>query len=108
VRGHERFNRGVDGASGTCQLLEDLMLEIIGAANACGVPIGTGFAQAMLDSTRQMKPYSPSMKLDFDHRRPWRSMPSIPGRFGQPMLSDMTCPKSGCWNNNSNIFRILI
>jgi 2-dehydropantoate 2-reductase len=54
----------------TCQLLEDLMLEIIGAANACGVPIGTGFAQAMLDSTRQMKPYSPSMKLDFDHRRP--------------------------------------
>lgn len=54
----------------TYELMRDLMLEVIGAANACGVQIGTGFAQAMLDSTLKMKPYAPSMKLDFDFKRP--------------------------------------
>lgn len=54
----------------TVQLIRDLMLEVIGAANACGVDIQEGFAQTMLDYTLGMKPYAPSMKLDFDFKRP--------------------------------------
>ena len=31
---------------------------------------GEDYADRMLNMTRKMKPYSPSMKVDFDHRRP--------------------------------------
>jgi len=54
----------------TYQLCNDLMLEVIGAANACGIPIGETFAKVMLEYTLDMKPYAPSMKLDFDFKRP--------------------------------------
>lgn len=54
----------------TYALCRDLMLEVIGAANACGVKIGDQFAQFMLEYTLDMKPYAPSMKLDFDFKRP--------------------------------------
>jgi len=54
----------------TYDLIHDLMLEVIGAANACGVRIEEGFAKDMLDSTLRMKPYAPSMKLDYDFKRP--------------------------------------
>ncbi|MDD4712764.1 MAG: putative 2-dehydropantoate 2-reductase [Bacteroidales bacterium] len=54
----------------TYDLIHDLMLEVIGAANACGVRIKEGFAKDMLDSTLRMKPYAPSMKLDYDFKRP--------------------------------------
>jgi len=54
----------------TYDLIHDLMLEVIGAANACGVQIEEGFAKDMLDSTLRMKPYAPSMKLDYDFKRP--------------------------------------
>lgn len=54
----------------TYDLLKGLMLEVIGAAGACGKPIEKIFAQEMLDSTQVMRPYAPSMKLDFDNRRP--------------------------------------
>jgi len=54
----------------TYQLCNDLMLEVIGAANACGVKISENFAQVMLEYTLDMKPYAPSMKLDFDFKRP--------------------------------------
>lgn len=54
----------------TYALCKELMLEIIGAANACGVRINEHFAQVMLEYTLDMKPYAPSMKLDFDHKRP--------------------------------------
>ncbi|MDD4922413.1 MAG: putative 2-dehydropantoate 2-reductase [Bacteroidales bacterium] len=54
----------------TSDLLHDLMLEVIGAANASGVQIGEGFARVMLDMTKTMRPYAPSMKLDYDFKRP--------------------------------------
>jgi len=54
----------------TYELCKDLMLEVIGAANACGVMISEQFAQVMLEYTLNMKPYAPSMKLDFDFKRP--------------------------------------
>jgi len=51
------------------QLIRDLMIEVITAANHCGVEIGEEFAAEMMDSTDAMLPYAPSMKLDFDARR---------------------------------------
>jgi 2-dehydropantoate 2-reductase len=54
----------------TYELIYAIMLEVISAANACGYNIKEGFAQAMLESTKIMKPYAPSMKLDFDNKRP--------------------------------------
>lgn len=52
------------------ELSRQLMLEVIRGANACGVPLKETLAQQMIDMTVKMKPYAPSMKLDFDHRRP--------------------------------------
>ena len=47
------------------------MLEVIHAAQACGVErISEAFADKMIETTLKMKPYSPSMKLDFDFHRP--------------------------------------
>ena len=55
----------------TERLLHHQMLEIIQAAQAVGVKnITKDYADAMLDMTRKMKPYSPSMKLDYDFHRP--------------------------------------
>lgn len=51
-------------------LIKEIMHEVISAANACGYHIEDEFALAMLESTMIMKPYAPSMKLDFDMRRP--------------------------------------
>jgi len=56
--------------SETYGLIKDIMLEVIAGANACGKHIGESFAQALLDSTKRMKPIAPSMKLDFDNKRP--------------------------------------
>lgn len=55
----------------TRQLIHQQMLEVIGAAQACGVEaIDEAFADKMIEMTLQMTPYSPSMKLDYDYHRP--------------------------------------
>lgn len=56
----------------TEHLIRELMLEVIHAGNAAGVehPIPDSFADVMIASTKVMTPYSPSMKLDYDNRRP--------------------------------------
>ena len=55
----------------TRQLIYDQMLEVIGAAQALGVSTLTrAFADQMMETTDNMVPYSPSMKLDFDCGRP--------------------------------------
>ncbi|MDR0806045.1 MAG: putative 2-dehydropantoate 2-reductase [Enterobacteriaceae bacterium] len=56
----------------TYQLMYDLMKEVMTGANACGIkyPIEESFIQAMLEMTKKMTPYSPSMKLDYDNHRP--------------------------------------
>lgn len=53
-------------------LLYEMMLEVIGAANATGLEheIEESYATDMLEMTEQMIPYLPSMKLDYDARRP--------------------------------------
>lgn len=56
----------------TESLVKDIMVEVIRAANNIGTeePIGESFADAMIKATKQMTPYSPSMKLDYDFGRP--------------------------------------
>ena len=55
----------------TRQLVYDQMMEVVRAANALGVDtIDSTFADRMMQMTDAMVPYSPSMKLDYDFRRP--------------------------------------
>lgn len=55
----------------TFRLVHAQMLEVIDAACALGVRgIGHDFADKMMKDTLRMKPYLPSMKLDYDNRRP--------------------------------------
>lgn len=55
----------------TLQLIKDQMMEVIEAAQACGVKnIDETFAEMMIYNTVHMTPYSPSMKLDFEFKRP--------------------------------------
>jgi len=51
-------------------MLKDIMLEVISAARACGVPIEDEIAEKTLIHTDKMTPYAPSMKLDYDAKRP--------------------------------------
>lgn len=52
-------------------LVRSLMGEVVAAAYACGAPgLREEFIETMVESTRQMPPYSPSMKLDYDFHRP--------------------------------------
>ncbi|WP_423126355.1 putative 2-dehydropantoate 2-reductase [Gaoshiqia sp. Z1-71] len=48
----------------------ELMQEVIGGANHCGVNLDEAFAHSMLEMTAGMAPYAPSMKLDYDFKRP--------------------------------------
>lgn len=55
----------------TLKLIKEQMMEVIGAAQACGVTnIDEAFADKMIDNTIHMTPYSPSMKLDYEFHRP--------------------------------------
>lgn len=55
----------------TRQLIRDLMMEVVEASRAVGVTgVDEAFVEKMIDMTDSMTPYSPSMKLDFDYRRP--------------------------------------
>lgn len=52
-------------------LIYDQMREVIDAANALGVKnLDYAFADKMIDMTKVMTPYYPSMKLDYNFRRP--------------------------------------
>ena len=50
-------------------LAEALMEEVAQGAAACGVPFDHAFIEQMLDATERMKPYAPSMRLDYLARR---------------------------------------
>ncbi|MCD7971743.1 MAG: putative 2-dehydropantoate 2-reductase [Candidatus Azobacteroides sp.] len=52
------------------KLIHDLMLEVIHASHYLGYPIPDSYAEEMLEMTKVMTPYSPSMKLDFENKRP--------------------------------------
>ena len=53
------------------RLIYEQMMEVCRAAQALGVEgVDEPFAQKMMQMTDDMVPYSPSMRLDWDHRRP--------------------------------------
>ena len=54
----------------TRALAEDLMREVTAGAASVGRAIDDEFVQKMLADTRDMAPYKPSMKLDYDNGRP--------------------------------------
>lgn len=55
----------------TRTLVKEMMMEVVGAACALGVNgLDEAFADKMIQNTLEMTPYSPSMKLDFDFKRP--------------------------------------
>lgn len=55
----------------TRQLIREQMLEVITTAQFLGVEnIDESFADKMIQMTDEMVPYSPSMRLDYDFRRP--------------------------------------
>jgi 2-dehydropantoate 2-reductase len=54
----------------TRQLALEMMLEVIHAANHCGIPMKEELATRMMEMTDGMVPYAPSMKLDYDFNRP--------------------------------------
>ena len=62
-------------------LAHEMMYEVIDAANACGVSLKREFADKMIDMTAKMTPYAPSMKLDFDYKRPME----IDAIYSQPL-----------------------
>ena len=53
----------------TRQLIREQMMEVVGAASALGVTIDETFVDQMIQTTDEMTPYSPSMKLDYDFHR---------------------------------------
>lgn len=52
------------------QLIREIMQEVVEAARCCGAEVKDEFAEKMMHSTDIMTPYAPSMKLDFDFKRP--------------------------------------
>ncbi len=57
--------------SNTKKLIYEMMIEVIEAAQHAGVKnIDSSFADKTIDMTNAMPPYSPSMKLDYDFKRP--------------------------------------
>lgn len=51
-------------------LVRGIMEEVVAGARACGHPLDENFIEIMLAATKTMVAYRPSMKLDFDARRP--------------------------------------
>ena len=51
-------------------LIRRMMEEVLSGADACGYHIKADFVDQMLEATDAMIPYLPSMKFDFDQKRP--------------------------------------
>jgi 2-dehydropantoate 2-reductase len=66
---------------GLRQRCHTLMNEVAAAAAACTRPIDPAFIEKMIVDTEKMKPYAPSMKLDFDRNRPME----IESIYGNPL-----------------------
>ena len=55
----------------TEKLIFDQMMEVVNVAQHLGIEnVNRDFALQMMETTREMTPYSPSMKLDYDFHRP--------------------------------------
>ncbi|WP_013321737.1 putative 2-dehydropantoate 2-reductase [Gloeothece verrucosa] len=65
----------------TRNLAENLMREVVSIASVNQRYISSEFVEKMLIDTEKMKPYSPSMKLDYEAKRPLE----IEAIFGNPL-----------------------
>ena len=65
----------------TRKLVEQLMHEVVAGAESNGRIIDENFIQKMISRTIKMKPYSTSMKIDYDQNRPLE----IEAIFGKPL-----------------------
>ncbi|OVE74047.1 hypothetical protein BVX94_01845 [bacterium B17] len=54
----------------SCVRARVLMEEVVAGAAACGCRIPEEFIEKMINDTKKMEPYKPSMKLDYDNGRP--------------------------------------
>jgi 2-dehydropantoate 2-reductase len=70
----------------TRALCKTLMNEVADAAEACTRQIDPAFINKMLEDTEKMKPYAPSMKLDFDRGNPME----IESIYGNPLRAAKT------------------
>jgi len=50
-------------------IAEQLMVEVVAGAAVCGVQFADDFPAQLLETTAQMKPYAPSMRLDYLAKR---------------------------------------
>lgn len=64
-----------------CNLVLELMREVVVGAQSQNRYIADGFLTQMLDHTAKMKPYRTSMKLDYDQKRPLE----VEAIFGNPL-----------------------
>jgi 2-dehydropantoate 2-reductase len=62
-------------------LVEKLMQETLAGAKAFGRTIPESFVQTMLADTLKMKPYKPSMRLDYESRKPME----VEAIYGNPV-----------------------
>jgi 2-dehydropantoate 2-reductase len=62
-------------------LVEKLMRETLAGAKAFGRTITESFIQTMLADTLKMKPYKPSMRLDYENRKPME----VEAIYGNPI-----------------------
>ncbi len=63
------------------KLVRACMDEVVSGARLDGVDLNARFVEKMIDSTRAMKPYEPSMKLDRDAGRPME----VQAIYGDPI-----------------------
>ncbi len=61
---------GLVGSPVARELVRGIMSEVVQGAYACGADVPRSLVEAMIETTEKMRPYYPSMKLDFDARRP--------------------------------------
>ena len=90
----------------TRQLIRDLMMEVVEASRALGISgVDEAFVEKMIQMTDEMTPYSPSMKLDFDFHRRWRSIFSTPVPSRSPVLPAIACTSLRCLRPSSAFYR---
>ncbi len=65
----------------TAALIRELMDEVVKGATACGRPIPHSFVETMIADTRAMEPYTTSMQVDFERKRPME----VEAIFGEPL-----------------------
>jgi 2-dehydropantoate 2-reductase len=64
----------------TERLARDLLREVMRGARACGATVPAGFDEKMMEDTRRMIPYEPSMSIDRRKKRPME----VEAMFGEP------------------------